>query len=68
MLMHHFRIPAMSHGVVSFLWAIGFALYIWLGGVAVGYSQAASFSVAMVAACLIFLFVRICGEDQPRRP
>jgi hypothetical protein len=58
----------MSHGVVSFLWAIGFALYIWLGGVAVGISSATAFAAALIAACLIFLFVRICGEDQPRRP
>ncbi len=64
----HFRLPAMSHGVTSFLWALGFALYIWLGGVAVGISQATAFAAAAVSACLIFLFVRIYGEDQPRRP
>ena len=55
----------LPHGVTSFLWAVVFALYIWLGGVAVGISQATSFAVAAVAACLIFLFVRIYGEDQP---
>jgi hypothetical protein len=66
--MSHFRLPALSHGVTSFLWAVVFALYIWLGGTAVGFSQALSFAVAAVAACVIFLFVRIYGEDQPRRP
>jgi len=62
------RLPAISHGVTSFLWAVGLSVYIWLGGVAVGFSSAAAFVVAAVAGCAIFLFVRIYGEDEPRRP
>jgi len=66
--MHRFRLPAMSPGVTSFLWALGFAVYIWLGGVAVGISRATSFVAAAVLGSVIFLLVRIYGEDQPRRP
>jgi hypothetical protein len=62
------RLPAMSQGVTAFLWALGLAIYIWLLGMAVGVSRAASVVVAAVAGCAIFLFVRVYGEDEPRRP
>ena len=35
---------------------------------AVGFSSALSFAAAAVSGCLIFLFVRVYGEDEPRRP
>ena len=54
--------PAFSHGVTSFLWAL------WLGGMSVGMSRATAVVVAAVCGCAIFLFVRIYGEDDPRRP
>ena len=60
--------PARSHGVSSFLWALGLGLYIWIGGIAVVFSSALSFAVAAVSGCLIFLFVRVYGEDEPRQP
>jgi hypothetical protein len=59
------RLPAFSHGVVSFLWALGFGLYILLGGMAAGFTAADAFMVAAVAGAGIFLFVRIYGEDDP---
>ena len=62
------RLPAMSQGVTAFLWALGLALYICLGGMAVGMSRATAVVVAAVSGCAIFLFVRIYGEDDPRRP
>jgi len=62
------RLPAFSHGVTSFLWALGLAVFIWLGGMSVGMSRATAVVVAAVAGCAIFLFVRIYGEDDPRRP
>jgi hypothetical protein len=61
------RLPAFSHGVTSFLWALGLALYIWLGGVAVGMSRGTATILAVVAGFGIFLFVRVYGEDEPRR-
>ena len=59
----HFRMPALSHGVVAFLWAFFLALYIWAGLLAVGASQATALVLALVAFCAIFLFVRLRGED-----
>lgn len=62
------RLPAFSHGVVSFLWAVGFGLYILVGGILAGFSAADAFMVAAVAGAGIFLYVRIYGEDDPSRP
>jgi hypothetical protein len=61
-------VPAFSHGVTSFLWAVGLGLYILLGGIATGFSAADSFMAAAVAGAGIFLYVRIYGEDDPGRP
>jgi hypothetical protein len=64
----HLRPPSIAHGITSFLWAFFFFLLIWLGGVAVGYPKATCFIVGAVAGFLIFLFVRVYGEEEPRRP
>ena len=64
----HLRPPSIAHGVTSFLWAIFFFLLIWLGGSMVGFSSATTFIVGAVAAFLIFVFIRVSGEDEPRRP
>jgi len=64
----HLRLPAFDRGITSFLWALFFGLFIWIGGSAVGYGGGMSFIVGCVAGFLIFLFVRVYGEDEPRRP
>jgi len=64
----HLRKPSTDHGVASFLWAVFFGLFIWIGGSAVGYASAMCFIVGCVAGFFIFLFVRAYGEDEPRRP
>jgi hypothetical protein len=64
----HLRPPAFDHGVISFLWALLFGGFIWVGGTAVGYGSAVSFVAGCVAAFLTFVFVRVYGEDDPRRP
>jgi hypothetical protein len=64
----HLRPPSIDHGIISFLWALFFGLFIWIGAQAVGYGGAVSFITGCVAGFLIFLFVRIYGEDEPRRP
>jgi hypothetical protein len=64
----HLRPPSIAHGITSFLWALFFGLLIWIGGSALGYHGATSFIVACVAGFFIFLYVRIYGEDDPRRP
>jgi hypothetical protein len=64
----HLRPPSIAHGIVSFLWAVFLGLFIWIGGMAVGINGAMAFIVGCVAAFLIFLFVRVYGEDDPSRP
>jgi hypothetical protein len=60
--------PARSHSFTSCLWALGLGLYIWLGGVAIGWSRAMAFIIAIVSGFAIFVLVRNYGEDEPRRP
>ena len=64
----HLRMPSIARGVTSFLWALFFFLFIWIGGVSVGFSKATCFIVGAVAGFLIFLFVRVYGETEPKRP
>jgi hypothetical protein len=64
----HLRLPAFDHGVTSFLWAFFFFVFIWLGGSSVGFGSAVTFIVGAVAGFLIFLFIRLYGEDEPRIP
>jgi hypothetical protein len=61
----HLRLPAFSRGVTSFAWAVGLGLYVWLGLLAIGTTQATSFVVAALSAFFIFLFVRLAGDDTP---
>jgi hypothetical protein len=63
----HLRPPSIDKGVSAFLWSFGFFLYMWLGMMSVGVSRGTSFILAAVAAAAIFLFIRIFGEDRPRR-
>jgi hypothetical protein len=64
----HLRPPAFDHGITSFIWAFCFFLYIWIAGIAVGYGSAVTFIVGAVAGFVIFLFIRLYGEDEPRTP
>jgi len=60
----HFRMPSIAPGVRAFLWAVVFFLYLWFGMRAVGVSQATSFILALVLGALIFLYIRMFGEDE----
>jgi hypothetical protein len=64
----HLRAPSIDHGVQSFLWALVFFLFLWFGMLAVGVSGATAFVLALVLGVLIFLFIRIFGEDDLARP
>jgi hypothetical protein len=63
----HLRPPSISPGVTSFLWALFFGLYVWIGGSFVGYNGAVTFIAGCVVGFLTFLLVRIYGDDEPRR-
>ena len=64
----HLRPPSIDHGVQSFLWAVLFFVFLWFGMLAVGVSRATSFILALVLGALIFLYGRLYGEDEPRKP
>jgi hypothetical protein len=63
----HLRPPAISHGVISFIWALVFFLYIWWGGIAVGFGGGVSFIFGAVVGFLVFLAVMVYGADEPQR-
>jgi hypothetical protein len=66
-LMHMPRPPAFDHGVVSFIWGLGLGIYVWLGLLAVGVDQAVALIFGALSAGAIFLFVRLYGDEEPRR-
>jgi hypothetical protein len=65
----HLRMPSIDQGVQSFIWALVFFLFLWLGMLAVGVSGGTAFLIALLAGVGIFLFVRTFGEEElrPRR-
>ena len=63
----HLRAPSIAHGVVSFLWAAFFFLFLYFGMLSIGVGKGVAFILSLVAAFAIFLFVRIQGEERPRR-
>ena len=65
--MHLPRSPSKDHGVVSFIWAVVIAVLIWAFLMAIGFTKADSFIISAVAACAVFWYVRVYGEDEPRR-
>jgi hypothetical protein len=64
----HLRPPSVDHGVQSFIWALVFFLFLWFGMRSVGIANATAFLLAVVLGVLIFLFVRLFGEDDLARP
>jgi hypothetical protein len=66
----HLRPPSIDPGITSFLWAFGLALYLWLFMLAVGVDGATAAILAALSFFAIFLFVRLCGEEElpPWRP
>lgn len=65
--MAHLRPPAFSPGFTSLLWGIGLGIFIWLGLLAIGISSGTAFLFGIVAAVLIFFYVRLFGADQLNR-
>jgi hypothetical protein len=63
----HLRPPSISHGVTSFIWALVFGLYVWLGGLAVGVSGGTAFIFGAVIGFLVYILVMVYGAEEPRR-
>jgi hypothetical protein len=63
---HAPRPPSIDHGVISFIWAMFFGLFIWVGLLAIGVNGGVAVAIAVVSAFLIFLFVRVYGEEDVR--
>jgi hypothetical protein len=61
------RPPAFSPGFTSFVWGVVLGAFVWIGLLAVGVSQGTAFLFGVVAATLIFFYVRLFGADQLRR-
>jgi hypothetical protein len=62
------RAPSVDGSSSALWWAVGLGLYIWLFALAVGVSGAASAVIAALCAGGIFLFVRVYGAKEFRRP
>jgi hypothetical protein len=60
--------PSIDKGVQSFIWAVVFFLFLFFGAKAVGVDGATAFTLSLVAAFLIFLFVRTRGDTRPGEP
>jgi hypothetical protein len=61
------RPPAFSPGFTSFVWAIVFGGFIWVGLLAIGVSGGTAFLFGLVSAVVIFFYVRLFGADLLRR-
>jgi hypothetical protein len=61
----HLRMPSIDQGVQAFVWAVVFFLILWIGGVLLDFGGGISFLVSILAACAIFLVVRLRGGDYP---
>jgi hypothetical protein len=62
----HLRMPSIDRGVQSFIWAVVFFLFLYLGMVAIAVTKGTALVVSLVAAFVIFLLVRTRGDDDPR--
>ncbi len=63
----HLRPPSIDRGVTSFIWAFVLGVLLWGFLLAVGVSKPTSFILAVLAACAIFVYVRLHGGDELRR-
>lgn len=62
----HLRPPSLDKGFTSFLWAVGFFLFLWLGMASIGVGGGTAFILAAVAGFGIFFWIRLLGEERPR--
>ena len=63
----HLRAPSIDKGVSAFWWAFFFFVYLFLGMLAIGVAKGSAFIFSALLGFGIFLYIRICGEESPRR-
>jgi len=63
----HLRAPSFSRGVIAFIWALVFGLYVWLGGLAVGVNGGTAFIFGAVTGFRGLSAVMAFGADAPTR-
>jgi hypothetical protein len=63
----HLRPPSIDPGVTSFIWALVFGLFIWLGLLAIGVSKPTAFIIGLLAFGASFLLIRLRGGNDPVR-
>ena len=63
----HLRAPSIDKGVQAFLWTLFFFLYLFVGMLAVGVAKGSALIFSALAGFAIFLYIRIFGEETPRR-
>jgi hypothetical protein len=57
--------PSIDKGVQSFVWALVFFLFMWVGAILIDLPSGTSFVVSLLLACAIFLVVRTRGGEAP---
>jgi hypothetical protein len=60
----HLRPPSLSQGFASFLWALLFAILIWLGLIAVDVAFGTALVLGLTLGTIIFFYVRLFGGDE----
>jgi hypothetical protein len=60
----HLRLPSFSQGFASFLWALLFGLFIWLGLAAIDVAFGTALLLGLAFGGLIFFYVRLYGGDE----
>ena len=62
----HLRPPSIDQGVQAGLWAVGLGLFLFFGMIAVDVERATALIFSVVAAGVIFFFVRLRGAEDLR--
>lgn len=63
----HLRAPSVDKGVSAFWWAFFFFLYLFFGMLAVGVAKGSALIFSALAGFGIFFYIRLSGEDSPRK-
>jgi hypothetical protein len=59
--------PSIDRGVQSFIWAVVFFLFLYVGMVLFAVSKGTAFVLSLFSGFLVFLLVRTRGDDPVER-